>query len=1185
MHLEDSRESQLSSVQPWSIRSAARLPAYSHSIGDRALRANIMSRRSARTRTSTGATTSPARSSPPMDVLVQANGASQSVAASTNAAGDENGQGGTGAEVETRVGSKRKRPSSPETRTSAGADPGTAETAVVKSAATAASPTTRRGPVCPQVPASPASTASMTAATAAAFGAAAAAAAAEKLKGSANVRVQLQPPMFSPGHVPGPAATSVAMTVVPSSQELTGEEESVPSLQALDACKPNKLLRNYALSKELDAREGRVKDKDEDGDASLLADGGDATPHAKHVPQALVIKSQPHDKDDLLLRSEDAWKLKVVFEKLERELRTDVLHMHIPGTLEEPDHEHEHEQEHDSEDQMEHDTEAGDDGASASASPTGRASRGRGRWGRRGKRGSRWTTRKQHVKSRIQQQSHPEQPGHQESQDASEAQAEGDEQDERARNGTDAIDPLPVPRFELGLPFSSIEEALSRAVNAAEPGTRLSDLNDASRAAAAQIRHDQSSAKLARAAKSSAKMDVALTLEAFQQRRKEDEQEQRRASSLSVLCVLDSFIHQLGRRYRTTEPRPFAGREGEETIVALETPGMAVVPQMTPASDIKIEPGIVGQLSKREKDVEDLLLSLAKEDALSRAKHESTHADENPKTRNTPRYAQYALHMRLTGGDYFTNARFLEEEDALALETGEADLVHVQPTSLGSKSNGRSVPTLGERVLRNASLRPPVPSADEIRARREQRVVGPTHLYYGPCASFAPSYDTTNATLSFGGSITARLAKKDPRTLELGRKWVRPNPQDLLNQFEELEDDGDEASEEQEVQGDVRMGKEPAPIAAGVGLPLPPPPPPNELSSDAVEKLGDIFDPDALRAAYAQAVFQQRVEEKLRANMALIGKLQEMQWERLRAHEKEFWRDPLLRNTEQYLQADGRESALAHDLLESLAELLGMRPHTLGKGKARNALPKRKTFAAAVHSNAIDPALLDDNVDSGYWGTMASATHRKMPRVIKDQETARQAESSEAHYRHKYAVRAAGVRPSSKGLLTEVAAARNYVGKTVEEDMPLPPIPRAASQVQSTVPSQGTARPNPHPQQQDKGMPGPTGSAYRGPPYNSTSMGIRGPPAGGVSMNGRVLPGTSPGVHTPMSGHVRPSLQVGTPHYLLQHGPYNGPSQGMNPFAGALSNPHPSYVGPTLPNLPNGALRQQSYYGMAHARR
>lgn len=98
------------------------------------------------------------------------------------------------------------------------------------------------------------------------------------------------------------------------------------------------------------------------------------------------------------------------------------------------------------------------------------------------------------------------------------------------------------------------------------------------------------------------------------------------------------------------------------------------------------------------------------------------------------RYRKYALHMRLPSGDYFTNAVHIDQDKIATLQTGQADLVAVAPAVapplslapdhlLAERQVKTTHPTLGERVYKNASTRPPRVSVEQMRALVEHKVV------------------------------------------------------------------------------------------------------------------------------------------------------------------------------------------------------------------------------------------------------------------------------------------------------------------------------------------------------------------------------------------------------------------------------------------------------------------------------
>lgn len=73
------------------------------------------------------------------------------------------------------------------------------------------------------------------------------------------------------------------------------------------------------------------------------------------------------------------------------------------------------------------------------------------------------------------------------------------------------------------------------------------------------------------------------------------------------------------------------------------------------------------------------------------------------------REAKYAMHMRLPGGDYYTNAIRLRPREALDLDTGYANLVSVaEPppppsaaATTAAKNPSEAIPTLGQRLAKS----------------------------------------------------------------------------------------------------------------------------------------------------------------------------------------------------------------------------------------------------------------------------------------------------------------------------------------------------------------------------------------------------------------------------------------------------------------------------------------------------
>ena len=167
--------------------------------------------------------------------------------------------------------------------------------------------------------------------------------------------------------------------------------------------------------------------------------------------------------------------------------------------------------------------------------------------------------------------------------------------------------------------------------------------------------------------------------------------------------------------------------------------------------------------------------------------------------------------------------------------------------------------------------------------------------------------------MSYGAALVARQAKTDPTTLRLLRRWAGADPDRLLSELE--------ADDEEELYDGEEAEEEDTTAESGITTSAPaPPPPPEKLPEDLLKSLGSEFDPAAIQAAYEQAFFKEQIDDRLRDNMHIIGKLQQVQWERLRAHEAEYKRDQPGAEPETYLLATEREA--------ELGELLSRR-HTL----------------------------------------------------------------------------------------------------------------------------------------------------------------------------------------------------------------------------------------------------------------
>lgn len=443
-----------------------------------------------------------------------------------------------------------------------------------------------------------------------------------------------------------------------------------------------------------------------------------------------------------------------------------------------------------------------------------------------------------------------------------------------------------------------------------------------------------------------------------------------------------------------------------------------------------------------------------------------------------PREARYALHMRLPGGDYYTNAVSLQPSEALELDTGHANLVSVVHPAPPAPP-AAPVPTLGQRL---AKSQPQVAAraARFERQRRERaneaRATPVSHLYYGPYASFAPAYDSFDGTMGLAASCALwRSRYEDRQLLRRMASDAPPPPFELGSAGEGDEEEGEEGIDE------------------------------------LVASLGDDVDADGLlRSFYRQlddsaaaAAAAADVDEALARNEALLVLLDEMQQQRI---ERAFADDMLAsrdardkghHSSRVTVAADKsrpshEEQEVAGVLVASLAQLVARRPRTQ---QGSLVLPREELLRRATSSALVDPALVDGRGSAGYWGiiddasyvqppstsTSASSSRRSMPSssrrgppAIRDNETVQLTREAEAKAvaasQHKGAPCLGSTRDRGRGLLERVAATRAYSDKDHPHDRPQPTPPKKLP----TAPSggQGAAKAaagqSPYPQQQQQ---------------------------------------------------------------------------------------------------------------------
>ncbi|CAO1620376.1 unnamed protein product [Parajaminaea phylloscopi] len=371
--------------------------------------------------------------------------------------------------------------------------------------------------------------------------------------------------------------------------------------------------------------------------------------------------------------------------------------------------------------------------------------------------------------------------------------------------------------------------------------------------------------------------------------------------------------------------------------------------------------GLVDEIAKRQPATQDTTSSLrpvkAEDNNQGDAACEAL-VDAWEHGHHSERPQQYSLHLRLPMGDYFSRAVELSPDEIARLETGLADLVAVEP-QLDSKSVGKQ-PTLGERLYRSYSRKVPSVSTQELRETRLGKVVPTLGLYYGPFASFAPSYDSSASSISQAASNLIWSTKTDATSLAHRNAWHGHPPRNASP-----DSDADHLLE--------------------------PPPPPacGDLKGQDVdsllEGLDHSLDADLLRSVLRRADEQDALDTKLDNCARLLWQLRTCQEDRLRAlyfdvqgSRGTAGQAPASRfSVAHATQPDAKEEAVAGKVLSELSSMIRMRPRELGSPKP-TLIPTGRDLQALSRSADIDPAFLSNDSNAatpGYWGTLDPALY------------------------------------------------------------------------------------------------------------------------------------------------------------------------------------------------------------------
>lgn len=438
------------------------------------------------------------------------------------------------------------------------------------------------------------------------------------------------------------------------------------------------------------------------------------------------------------------------------------------------------------------------------------------------------------------------------------------------------------------------------------------------------------------------------------------------------------------------------------------------------------------------------------------------------------RIGDYALQMRLPGGDYFTNTVSMTAKEASEIDPAYAKIVDFSATRLAPRS--QPVPTLGDRLydaLRTdkTQIAHPILGMPRRYRREDEEVIKPvSHLYYGPWSSFAPTYDSFDGQMSHEASNALWRAKRD-EAIEMRRVAARKPTLYGTDARERLEDLMDEMDTDLDV----------------------------DLILDGYDDLPDLN--------WDQSQTD-NIDEILTRNATLLTYLQGLQgqrWHQLMAK--------TVANKKGYEEAlaepDANEQAIARALLASLTGLLSVQPRLNDSHEKRkregeiddHIIPSTEKLQSLSSSAAIDPALTDGRAEQGVWGTLdktafgPEATRRQAlsrsmasarpVAAVRDNETLRLSKETEEKATNQTMSLGATVlganRDRGKGLLDRFASVRDYRLEDHPHDRKPPVPPAPAGRPPGPIPPVG-ARPQ---------MAGPHQNIVQGrPPFQSPRPGM-----------------------------------------------------------------------------------------------
>lgn len=216
-----------------------------------------------------------------------------------------------------------------------------------------------------------------------------------------------------------------------------------------------------------------------------------------------------------------------------------------------------------------------------------------------------------------------------------------------------------------------------------------------------------------------------------------------------------------------------------------------------------------------------------------------------------------------------------------------------------------------------------------------------TFLYYDPYQSFAPTYDSSKATMSYAQSVLVRQSRQSVRDWE--KRTLPPLPP--IHAVKK---------EEEGMRGSPRIALSEA----------------ASLVTNSLAEGAEVLDPQLVKDALREVEEGRIIDERLRDNTEYLRVLQEGQWNRLRRSE-ERGQDPSRREAARApLPAPSLdEEEAARRVLASLTSLLNARPRSESNKLLDGVIPRTQSAYKDITARLVQAFPV------GFYGTFDPAQH------------------------------------------------------------------------------------------------------------------------------------------------------------------------------------------------------------------